>query len=189
MDKRINTVTATLGRRNSGKTYLTLQLIDAYMKNRADMKILVVDTLDHPHYNLVANIEIDMLKHWKKHSIYRIYGYDMKMIMAAIEENLANTLIIFEDASKYVDKLMDKHIKRIIFDSKQKNNDIIFLFHGFMSTPPELFRLLDLLTIFKTGDHPKTRKNDMVNYEEVLAAYNEIMKSKNEHIHKSIKIY
>lgn len=155
---RTNLVSLVLGNRGTGKTYYIKNLIEAYAKAHPDKKILIVDTLDHPAYRIIASIEIKDLPAWKKPSVYRIYGSNTQEIIESIQENICNCLIIYEDASKYIGKMMDTHVRYMIFDSKQKNNDLIFLFHGFMATPPELFRISDTITLFKTGDHPKCRK-------------------------------
>jgi Cdc6-like AAA superfamily ATPase len=186
---RINLVNIILGNRGTGKTFYIKQLLEAYKKAHPDKKILIVDTLDHPSYALIAPIELKDLKAWRKPSVYRIFGSNTNEIIEEIENNVSNALIIFEDASKYVGKLMESHVRKMIFDSKQKNNDLIFLFHGFMATPPELFRICDTITLFKTGDHPKCRKNNMVNYNEIEVIYNEILKSKNKYENKTIQIY
>jgi hypothetical protein len=186
---RINYVNAFLGRRSSGKTFYGLELIKAYNIVHPEQKILIMDTLDHPSYNHIASIDIDMLNRWKNPAVYRIFGSNIEEMVLTIQEKMTNSLIIFEDASKYVGKLLEKNFKYIIYDSKQKNNDIIFMFHGFMATPPELFRLLDNVVLFKTGDHPERRKGDMINYEDFENAYNEIKNSSDQWPRRTIKIY
>jgi len=188
---RTNQVSAIIGTRNTGKTVFCKEVIQAYKNQHPGQKILIVDTLDHPSYNLIAAIDTDQLKRWKRPAVYRIFGNLEKMseILSIIDKDLKNALIIYEDASKYINKIMQGEIRRLIFDSKQKNIDIIFIFHGFVSMPPELFRQMDALTIFKTGDSPASRKNDMVNYTEIEAAHAAVMKDKNRYAHKTIRIY
>lgn len=188
---RINLVNLVLGNRGTGKTFYIKQLLEVYIKSNPDKKILIVDTLDHPSYKLIASIEIEDLKAWRKPSVYRIFNSDGKpeTILAAIEKNVSNALIIFEDASKYVSKLMESHVRKMIFDSKQKNNDLIFLFHGFMATPPELFRICDTITLFKTGDKPHCRKNNMVDYERIEKAHLHVMNDKNKYANITLEMY
>ncbi len=186
---RINKVSILLGNRGTGKTFYSLELIKKYRTAHPEQKILIIDTLDHPDYALIASIEIKDLKAWRKPSVYRIYGSNTREIIEAIKQNVSNCLIIFEDASKYIGKLMDSHVRTMIFDSKQKNNDLIFLFHGFMATPPELFRISDTITLFKTGDHPRARKNEMVNFNEIVKIYDEVQSNKIAWFNKTIQIY
>ncbi|MFZ4398871.1 MAG: hypothetical protein ACOYO1_02460 [Bacteroidales bacterium] len=187
---RTNLVSLVLGNRGTGKTHFIIELlIKVYLKSNPDKKILIIDTLDHPSYKIIANLNIEDLKAWRKPSVYRIYGSNTGEIIEAVQQNVSNALIIFEDASKYVSKLMHSHVRTMIFDSKQKNNDLVFLFHGFMATPPELFRISDTITLFKTGDHPKCRKNDMVNYNEIVKTYELITADKNKYANSTIQIY
>ena len=185
---RINYVNAILGRRGTGKTVYVKKLIEKYQQAHPEQKILILDTIDHPAYRHVPEISIEKLKYWHKPSMYRIFKGNPDSILEAVNKNLSNTLLILEDASKYMRNRLSDDVRQFIFDSKQKNLDIIFLFHGFMSAPPELFRLVDNLVIFKC-DHPRNRKNAIPNYEEVLAVYKRVMKNTNPYANETIRIY
>lgn len=186
---RINLVGAILGKRGSGKTYfVNNQLLKEYRKAHPEMKILVVDTLDHPDYFQVAEMPLKKLKYWVKPSMYRIFSSNTDQVMAEIATNLKNCLIIFEDASKYVGRTLTSDMRRFIYDSKQKNLDIIFLFHGFASAPAELFRVIDFIHLFRT-DNPEYRKSELVNYDEIKESYDRIMKSSNPYANETIRIY
>jgi len=185
---RLNQIIAILGRRGSGKTFYALQLIEAYRKQHLNQKILIVDTLDHPAYKTIATIDVDMLRRWNQPATYRIYGSNTNEIFQTISNNLKNGLIIFEDASKYLRRQLPEDVRTFLIDSKQKNLDIIFLFHGFSYVPPELFRILDMITIFKC-DSPEHRKGDLVAYDDVLQSYRFVMASKNPYEKKTVKIY
>ena len=185
---RINQVSAILGRRGTGKTVYIKKLIEKYREALPDQKILIVDTLDHPAYRHIPVIKPEKIKYWASPSIYRIYSSNPESVMEEISQHLSNALIIFEDASKYIRYRLPDSARQFIFDSKQKNLDLIFLFHGFAATPPELFRVVDNLVIFKT-DHPQVRKNMIPNYEEVLTVYNRIKKSKNPYDNETVRIY
>ena len=166
---RMNKVGAILGRRGCGKTTYTLALIQAYHKSHPAKKILVVDTLDHPSYKDVPVMDLEMLPRWKTPTIYRIFGSNTDEMLRGVEQ-LRNCLVIFEDASKYIRKNLQLEVRAFIIDSKQKNLDLVFLFHGFAYVPPELFRIMDFLTIFKT-DNPEYRKSELVAYDDILTAY------------------
>jgi hypothetical protein len=93
-----------------------------------------------------------------------------------------------EDATSFIPKSIPKEVRRMIIDTKQKNVDLLMAFHGFMSTPPEIIRYCDTITMFKTDD-PAARKEVIgAYYNDILEAYNSIMKSKNPYINKTIKI-
>ena len=188
-EKRINKVTVLLGRRGSGKTYhLINDFIPMYRDFHPDMKILIVDTCDHPDYNLIASIEIDDIKRWNKASVYRIFDSDIEKVFREISTNLKNCLIIFEDATKYVGKTLTMDTRKFIYDSKQKNLDLIFLFHGFAAAPPEIFRICDAITMFET-DNPEYRRKELIEYEKINSAYKKIIASKKPYQHETIRIY
>ena len=185
---RMNKVTAILGRRGTGKTYYTKKLIDVYTQALPNQKILILDTLDHPSYRHIPLITIDELKRWNKPAIYRLYGKNTDENLKAVSEHLTNALLILEDASKYLRRQLSDDVRYFIFDSKQKNLDIIFLFHGFMAAPDELFRVIDTLVLFKT-DNPKYRRNALPNYEEIQQVYNKVMNNTSPYYNETIEIY
>ncbi len=185
---RVNKVTAIIGRRGTGKTTYIRKLMKSYGEALPYQKILILDTLDHPDYRDIPNITIDQLKRWNKPSIYRMYGKDTDEMLQAVEENLKNALLILEDSSKYLRRTISNEVRSFIFDSKQKNLDIIFLFHGFQAMPDELFRIVDNLVIFKT-DNPKYRKSALTNYDEVEQVYNRVMNNPSPYYNETIQIY
>lgn len=188
MSERINMVNAVLGRRGTGKTTYIKDLIAKYRAAMPNQKVLICDTLDHPAYRDIPAINCDMLKRWTGGGMYRIFGRNTDEILETIDQHLTNCLVILEDASKYLERSLSTDVRGFIYDSKQKNLDVIFLFHGFMSAPPELFRVIDNLVIFKCDD-PANRKRDMVNYEDVKEAYNRVMKNESPYYNETVNIY
>lgn len=185
---RINNVSAIIGRRGCGKTTYARQLIESYRQALPKQKILIADTLDHPAYRDVAAIDVDLLKRWKEPNVYRIFDSNTDEILKTINTSLYNAMVVFEDASKYLRATLDNDVRRFILDSKQKNLDLVFIFHGFMFVPPEMFRLLDNLVIFRS-DNPETRKFYIVAFDEVKAAYERVMKSENPYEHETVRVY
>lgn len=185
---RINKVTAILGRRGTGKTVYTRKLIDSYTKALPYQKVLILDTLDHPAYKDIPAITISQLKRWNKPAVYRLYGSNTDEILKEVANNLTNALLILEDASKYIRRQLSDDVRSFIFDSKQKNLDIVFLFHGFMSAPDELFRVIDNLVLFKT-DNPEYRKRSLINYTEIQEAYTRVMANESPYYNETLEIY
>jgi len=165
---RLNKVILLLGRRGCGKTTYIKMLIKAALKTKKS--ILIVDTFDHPAYELVPRIHPKDIKNIRSGQIVRVFGSETDEILAACE-NFYNGLLIFEDATKFIGKSLQKPVRRMVVDTKQKNVDLIFLFHGFVACPPELFRNADELILMDTGDKPETRK-DCIPFDDVLKAYN-----------------
>ncbi len=185
---RINNVGLIEGKRGTGKSTYLSQLIDRYNRVHPSKKILIVSLINQPSYLPVPAISIDLLQRWKRPATYKMYGSNTDELLQAIEEHFNNGLLLLEDATSFIPKTIPKEIRRMIIDTKQKNVDMLMTFHGFMSTPPELFRYADTITMFKT-DTPETRKEVIgAYYDDVLKAYNSIMKSDNPYINKTIKI-
>ncbi|MCX6265863.1 MAG: hypothetical protein NTW16_00695, partial [Bacteroidetes bacterium] len=130
----------------------------------------------------------EMISRWKTPTIYRMFGGNIKEMLTAINQDLTNCLVIYEDASKYITKNLQPEVRNTVYDSKQKNLDLLFLFHGFAAISPELFRMVDIYTIFKT-DNPDYRRAEMVYYEDIKKAWDEVMKSKNKYIKKTVPVY
>ena len=159
---RTNKVILIAGTRGTGKTDFVKDLIFKMMDNFS--KTLVVDTFDsdvwqnlktwnHPErINFpVTKIPVSKLKRWKA-GVGRIYSSDTTKIMNEISEHAKNTFIVFEDATKYIGSKLEKETRNFVLDSKQKNLDLVFIFHSLASIPPELVRVSDTLILFKTNE-------------------------------------
>lgn len=182
--ERTNTVLGVVGNRGTGKT----DFLKSLLKGSSMNKKLIVDTFDSPVWHNLATwddpaggntevnaIDYDSLKYWRS-GVYRLFDSDTDILMSEIQNNVYNSLVIFEDATKYIGSTLTKDVKRFILDSKQKNLDLIFVFHSLKDLPRDLVRVMDFLTVCKTGD----RYNNSLRGkypDEVEEAYNEVMKS------------
>lgn len=191
-----NKVTAIFGERGTGKTEYVkgndeLKLpgfIRTYLAK--NMKILFIDTIDHPSYSDIEILPVEKLSTWKK-GVYRIFvdEDDMPQLIKYINSlpSIWNSCLIFEDAYKHMEDRVPKPISKLCIDSKQKNIDVIFLYHGFSFAPPKLFGLLDLIEVFKVLDHPECRKAKMRSYyPTALATYNKVMAHPSPYYHALI---
>lgn len=191
-----NKVSAVFGRRSTGKTtYIKgdkalgiAGLINTYLNK--GMKVLIIDTIDHQSYRDIPILNIDKIPLWKK-GVYRIWvkSYEMPELIKILNESVSiwNSLLIFEDAYKHQKEQIDKSLMDLIIDSKQKNIDIIFFYHSFSMAPKDLYRMIDLIELFKTKDSPKVRKDDMIGYyDDVVRLYNEVNKHPSNYFHRLI---
>lgn len=194
MEQITNTVTGIFGARGTGKTPFVLGapeydikgLIPTYLEK--DMRILIVDTFDHPSYKGVPLMKPQQLPTWKK-GAYRIFVRpdEMPELNKIINECVYNACIIYEDAHKHQNKSLDKSIMRLIGDSKQKNVDIYFMYHCYALAPKDLYRYLDYLEIYKTKDSPEERKDDMRGYfKEAMEVYNKVMAHESRYYHEPL---
>lgn len=191
---RFNQVGIIIGMRGTGKSLFVLGsryiskaedkalgikgVLDIYLKK--NMKVLIIDTLDHPAYRAIPVINQENFTKWTSGIVRTFLEPDdiMKVInIINTTPSMNNTLIICEDAGKYTDTRLPRPFKRMIADSKQRNIDIIFMYHCFMDTPTDVFRKgVDYIQLFKTEDNPLVRKNNLRLFDKVLAAYEEVKK-------------
>lgn len=192
-EERFNEVGTILGQRGTGKTLYLLGsklssnpndkalnkkgVLDIYIAK--SMKILIIDTLDHPSYK---NIPILTQKEFYKFKsgIYRVVlepdAIPLFINLINKSKHMNNTLIVCEDAGKYTGSQLTNPFKRLIIDTKQRNIDLIFMYHCFIDTPANLFTKTDFIKLFKTEDSPECRKNRMRLYSKVYTAYEQVGK-------------
>lgn len=182
---RTNKITLLLGNRNTGKTVYAKKIMQTALQ--ADKAVLVVDTYDHPAYNGVERIKPSEIRKCKRGNIYRCFGSETDLIFNACTD-FYNGLLVFEDATKYIENTITDDVKKVLFDSKQKNVDVLLMFHSWVACPPKLFRIADNIVIKKTGDSAEVRKNDCPNFQEVMKVYEEVEKSNDRYIAKFVKL-
>ena len=186
---RFNKIIGIFGKRGTGKTVFTvgdsklkvLGLINLYLKKH--IKVLIIDTIDHPAYRHIPTMPMEKLKFWKS-GVYRVIikSEDIAKLNYILNSSLSiwNTALIYEDCRKHTFKTIDKSFAEILGDSKQKNNDIIVMYHNFGECPNDLFRKLDYIQCFKTMDSPYCRKAAMPGfYDNAMNIYEQVKKNKN----------
>ena len=187
---RINLVSIFSGKRGTGKTWFFLKtFLSIYRKFNPKKRIVIIDTIDHPMYRHIPQIKSEMLSRWKRPGgVYRIFGEDPDVMLENVEKYLRNALVVFEDASKYINANLQDSVRRSVLDSKQKNLDMLFMFHGFSYIPPKLLRISDEITIFKS-DNPDYRKKEIVAYEDVKKSWQAVMADPNPYAQKTVRLY
>jgi hypothetical protein len=201
---RFNLVGLVIGQRGTGKSLFVTGskytskpedkklnipgLFDTYL-NKKNMKVLVIDTLDHPAYRKLPIIKQSDFAKWNSGAVRIFMEPDniKKLVdLTNRSNNLNNTLIIFEDAGKYTERTLPKEFKRLIIDSKQRNIDIIFMYHCFIDTPSNIFTKSDFIQLFKTEDTPHVRKNNIRLFEKVLKSHSIVNENNNKFFGKFI---
>jgi hypothetical protein len=192
---RFNLVGTIIGQRGTGKSIFLLGakysakpedqklkipgLIDTALKN--GFKVLIVDTLDHPAYRRIPILkQQEFLKFNKGVARTWLQPDEMRPFVDLINRSphMNNTFVVFEDAGKYTEKNLPPEFKRLIMDSKQRNIDIVFMYHCFIDTPANIFTKADYIQLFKTEDSPKVRKNNLRLYDKVEAVHTEVKNHK-----------
>jgi hypothetical protein len=174
---RINLITLIIGDRKRGKSHFTVNsLLPTYRQKNPDQRILVIDMNDHNDYKHIHRINTAMLPRWRGKGVYRIFGEDEDVIFESIRKYVSNTLIVFEDATSFFEKgQTPRDLKRFLIDTGQRNNDVVFQFHGFSDCPLQLLRKADLYVMFKCFDGPDNRKKEVKLYPLVKKTWQEVM--------------
>lgn len=206
--ERFNTVTAVIGRRGTGKTLFAVGsdntskeadralnlpgIVDIYTKLKKQ-KVLIIDTFDHPAWRKFPIMPIELLKTkvWAS-GAYRILtvpdGIPKLMRFLNSNENIINLACIFEDGGKHTTGAISKPLKEFLGDTKQKNIDVFWMAWAWGQLPPDLFRFIDYIEVFKTNDSPEVRAAYMPGYyDQAIQVYNEVKNHKSPFYHKTIE--
>lgn len=183
---RFNKVFGIIGKRGSGKTeyaignptYNLPGLFNAYIKR--GLKVIVIDTFDHPAYRKFPIITMDKFNEFKT-GVGRIIvkASDVPKLNSFLNHhtNTWNCLLFYEDARKHTQHSVDNSLIELIGDSKQKNIDIGFMYHCFAHAPLDLYRYFDFIQLFKTTDSPMQRKQALeACINDAMAAHEEVRK-------------
>lgn len=193
-DKRFNYVSVLVGDRGTGKTTwlkgdpsVNIKgLFPSYLEQ--NKKVLITDTLDHPAYREFPMIRMEQIPRWKK-GVYRLIIRPDEFVPAIeyFQEHIWNALVVVEDAYKVMQERIPKPVSRYIIDTKQKNVDMIFMYHTWGWVVPKLATICDAFEIFKTEDSPEIRKQAIAGcYNRVLQAYNQVMADPSPFARKSV---
>ncbi len=182
MQQRENIIGIICGNRGVGKSTFLIEAIEAHPK-----KVLVYDLDDNDKYHRYQLISPEHLSRWKG-GVKRIITPDTDLVFNTLVEHTNNALLIFEDATKYIDSDPPKAIRQLVLASKQRNLDIFFTFHTYRSIPPKLFSWADVLEVFKTGEDISQFKNKIPQFERVEKVHAEVEKHKNRFFHKTVRL-
>ena len=152
------------------------------------MKVLIVDDFDHPAYRDVPMIKAEQLKYWKK-GVYRLITSNIDEALLAINNDVWNGLVVFEDCFKYVGQKFTKPMSKLIIDAKQKNLDFVFMYHCWAWVALDLARRCNAYIIFKAMDTPQSRFNpkDAPYLSALIDEYYNVMADPNEYKNKLFK--
>lgn len=176
----INKVYLVIGATGSGKTPFIMGgdfepgLASIFLKKQ--MSTLVVDEIDHVKYRHIPILKPkDYGKLNTDVGIYRtlcpLQHMQGLMEHIAFDHLVWNTLLVSEDAGKWMSQSLGQTEKTLIGNSKQQNCDLVFMFWAWGQVPPKLFDFAKEIVIFKTGDGPECRK------EKITACYDQCVEA------------
>ncbi len=192
---RFNMVGLVIAKRGSGKTLFHLGskhssnpkdkalnfrgVIDTELA--AGFKCLTVDIMDHPSYKNIPRLKQKDFRDWKTGPA-RIVIPDPDEIPNLVkfintQPHFNDSFICFEDAGKYTFDRLPKSFRRLVAETKQRNIDLLFMYHCWKDTPRDVFRKgLDYMQVFKTEDDVSCRQEDISQFEKVRRAYDIVKK-------------
>lgn len=195
-ETRTNKVILVVGGRGVGKTSWLKKLI---LKSKFQKKLIVemfhspvwhdFETFDNPEgaFEMIPVIPMNakLMKRWKR-GVAFTYSSSKAEIFEVIESAIMNCLVVFEDATKYLKRSLTDEQESFVVDSKQKNVDLIFVFHSLSAVPPRLVALSDILVLFKTKDGKLKSAYDP--WPELQQNIDELRNSNNKYVHKIISL-
>jgi len=157
VSNRTNIVAAVIGARGTGKTTLLKGdpsikvpgILPQIMRKRPGQKILIVDTFDNPIWRDYSEITAQELPVWQT-GPRRMFNSDVDRSLELVNTYCYNTIVVFEDATKFIKGKLNPDLEKFIYDTKQRNVDLYFVFHYLAAAPPGLSRAVDWLILFKT---------------------------------------
>lgn len=162
-----NKIYTVVGARGQGKTPFIIggQFEEGMAKKwlKRGMSTLIIDELNHPSYRHIPTL---MPKDYKLLSstqqIYRtlcpLQNMSSLLEKIAVENLVWNSLLVLEDAGKYIPLNIGQTEKTLIGNSKQQNVDMVAMFWNWGEIPPGFLRQTNYLVIFKTSDGPECRE-------------------------------
>ncbi len=172
--KRTNTVILVIGARGVGKTDKIKNDIICSSKKR---KKYLIDTADNDVWKSLkthlrpANhaIKVPILPLEKLYmqpvGLHRILEGNPKKVFPELHRTTRNALLIIEDGTRYIKGTLSPAFLDILYDTKQRNNDLVIVFHALGSVPPDLVRGADKIVLFKTQESFNRNKYPFPNLE------------------------
>ena len=106
-----------------------------------------------------------------------------KEALQKISLHVWNALLIFDDATNYIDYFRDESILRLITLRRHRNVDSIFVFHSLKAVPTDLYKYSTHLLLFPTQDSEQELKrlSKIVNFERILQLYKKVCQLRRPH--------
>jgi hypothetical protein len=200
--KRDNIVGLIIGGRGRRKTTFVKDLI---WKIKDKRRIVIVDTFDNSVWRNMGTVVngkpliqeraeyaipvIDADQLYDDHKgIFRIYSSEVDEMLTMIQERCRNTMVIVEDANRFLESNLDASMRSLILDTKQTNVDLFFVFHSLRDTPPRLCRWADTLTLFKTQEKWNSSLENKFPNPAVEALFKNVADSNNEFVNKTCSL-
>ncbi len=142
------------GASGMGKTYFIRNILLTSMlslKFATKNKVLVVDIDNNPYWEDLPEIYLHELAGHKS-GMCRLKHDSIIELFEYLNKYVHDTIIIFEDTTKYLDPTIPKPVERNLLALKQLRNIAIYTFHGLIDVPNKIAKSTDAFILFKTKE-------------------------------------
>ncbi len=179
---RLNKIILIVGRRATGKTTFLKKMVKL-----SASKVIVVDSFDHPDYRDLQTIPIAQVSRWKAGNV-RVWQTDPLETLETIFKNCFNCTVVMEDCKRYVEPSVQKSIRQGIIEHRNRNIDLIMMFHNLKDVPPYVCNMHNDIVLFKTNDNMNKEQDKFSNWADIAKAHSRIMKSANPYYNEVINL-
>lgn len=167
-----------VGKKFSGKTTRILEFAYATKK-----KIIVVNTDTHPAYKDFPVLNLKQFEKFNGQKCQvRIAEEDEADELATmLNKKKSNSIIIFEDAQKYINSNLSKPFQRLVVNHRMRKNDIVFLYHFLAIVPIKIAMNHDFIFLFKVQDNEADLKGRYGNFRTLKERATKINANPNQH--------
>lgn len=196
MSKRLNFCTCVVGFQGTGKSTEMRKLAETVAKS-GDKKTLIIDVNNSAAYKDIQLLNYAKFQYWMENQeggIKKFYDPDKDKMFNFLITKFYNGVLVFEDATKYIDARPKMNVRSYLTDHRMSNLDIFFMFHSIELIPPFFLKMTNYLTIFKTDDVIQENWNfykkrfGHKHAERILACWNNVIASKNPYYNETILI-
>lgn len=190
--------TCYLGEKGCGKTTFALGDDKLGIKSHIlehckkwNMKALFIDNwLDRPGYEKIPVVSFEDLQKnvWRRGAARVIVDRETReQIAGLIYNTVRNTVVCIEDSKMVVpSNISNTTWEDLLISNKNIKCSLIFMYHGFTGISPLMYQYVDELEIFKTKQHPQSRKSNILKYDETLQTWERVMKHENPFYHETV---
>lgn len=140
-----------IGAVNCGKTTMCLHAARATGK-----PLIVVNKGEFPTvYDSWQKVNIEQLKKWTgSECLVQIDIDELNNVCEVLMSHQKNTIVVFEDAFRYVPQSIQKGaFLDLLCDLRKANLELFFMYHMLKQVPPTVANYYKMMFLFKTTDY------------------------------------
>ncbi len=189
-----------LGAKGTGKTPYIVGDVEHGIESEIDrlikegfQKFITLDRIAHPKYSDMPIMPKEKIPYFTR-GVVRIIEPTMKGMMQAlnlINEHVTDAVINYEDAKRIEAIKLSDPSMCIVSNSKNVNNHVKFMYHGWKFVPLDLLPLLDKITMWKINRSLLPREEDELDDKQIQLihdCFNEVKSNPDPFFRKTIHV-